>query len=81
MKTRNRKPTSARESPVLPTSLDALLSRAQVQAALGGITGRGLSKYIAGGEFPRPDTYLGKYPRWRTSTVNAWIAARCGKKE
>lgn len=66
--------------PHLPTTLDVLLSRLQCQAALG-VSKRYFSTLLSAGEFPGPDTRFGKCPRWKTSTVNGWILARCEKGE
>lgn len=64
------------EASTLPGALDVLLSRLQCQVALG-VSGRYFTQLLSSGDFPPPDTRFGKFPRWRTSTVNAWIQRRC----
>lgn len=60
----------------VPAACNALLSRDQVAAALGGISPRMLSILLSTGEFPQADLHIGRLPRWKTSTVNAWIEGR-----
>ena len=66
-----------REAAPLPAACEALLSRPQVLAALGGISPRKLASMLSSGEFPKPDTRIGDLPRWWSRTVNGWIAAKC----
>lgn len=34
---------------------------------------RSVESLRASGHFPRPDAMIGRSPRWRVATVNAWI--------
>ncbi|WP_176701908.1 helix-turn-helix transcriptional regulator [Gilliamella sp. GillExp13] len=43
---------------------------------MGGLDQTTLDKWVAKGEFPRPDLYLGRHPRWRLSTINAYLAQK-----
>lgn len=70
------KAKKAERPPDGPTAVDCLLTRADVRAALR-ISERTLSSYLQTGDFPAPDTHIGRRPRWRTSTLNGWIARRC----
>lgn len=56
----------------LPAGALALLSKAQI-AELIGICVRKLESMIAAGEYPKPDMRVGRLPRWRTETHNAWV--------
>lgn len=35
---------------------------------------RTLEQHRAAGRFPRPDCHVGDSPRWKRSTLEAWIA-------
>jgi hypothetical protein len=70
---------SAPAAAPLPPGCDALLSRAQVRFALGGISERKLDGMLSAGEMPPPDDHIGNRPRWHVATFNAWLAARRGK--
>lgn len=52
---------------------EPLLTVADITAALG-CSRRWLEQARAGGRFPVPDCQVGRHPRWRRSTVSAWIA-------
>ena len=73
-------PRTKREAPPLPTGCEAMLAKADVVAALR-ISVRHLDEMIAAGEYPRPDTHLGRNPRWRRETHDRWVRARCGVVE
>jgi predicted DNA-binding transcriptional regulator AlpA len=60
---------------VIPPGCEALLSNAQVAAALS-VSVRKVQEMISAGEFPRCDFRIGDSPRWRVGTVNAWVEAR-----
>jgi predicted DNA-binding transcriptional regulator AlpA len=34
---------------------------------------------LSGGRFPRPDLRIGRLPKWKPSTVTAWIDAQSRK--
>ena len=55
---------------------DPVYSRTQVCAYLGGIDLTTLDKWVAVGDFPQPDLYLGRHPRWKVSTVNAYLSEK-----
>jgi hypothetical protein len=60
----------------VPAGVNALMSRAQVLTALGGISARQLAYMIARDEFPGPDQSIGRCPRWTIETFNAWVSER-----
>ncbi len=72
---RGKKPRG--EPPQLPSGCEALLTKAQICAALG-VSLRTLQGMVSGGEFPREDLRLGVLPRWRVRTLNAWIEEKAG---
>lgn len=37
------------------------------------IDDRTLDRWVASHKFPKPDLYLGRYPRWKLSTINAYL--------
>ena len=51
---------------------DPLYSRSQTCGYIS-IDDRTLDRWVASHKFPKPDLYLGRYPRWRLSTVNAYL--------
>ena len=55
---------------------DPRYSRAQVCAYMGGLDLTTLDKWVSAGKFPKPDLYLGRHPRWRLSTVNAYLSQK-----
>ncbi|OCG58756.1 hypothetical protein A9G37_06600 [Gilliamella sp. GillExp13] len=55
---------------------DPRYSKSQVCGYMGGLDQTTLDKWVAKGEFPRPDLYLGRHPRWRLSTINAYLAQK-----
>jgi predicted DNA-binding transcriptional regulator AlpA len=63
----------------VPTGLEVLLSRGAIAAALD-VSVRHLDGMIAAGNYPRPDTHLGKLPRWHRETHDAWVRRRVGKE-
>jgi predicted DNA-binding transcriptional regulator AlpA len=67
---------SRSQSLILPPGVDALLDKAQVCAAVG-VCRRTLDGMISAGEFPGADTTIASGRRWRVSTFNAWVEARC----
>ena len=67
------KPKPKRTSPAeLPPGVNALLSPQQVAAALSKSV-REFRRLRTTERFPPPDSPDGERPRWKTSTVNAWI--------
>lgn len=56
-----------------PEDVDRLLSVADVCAALG-CSRRWLEQARHAGRFPKPDAHVGRSPKWRRSTLEAWIA-------
>jgi predicted DNA-binding transcriptional regulator AlpA len=77
-KARKTKPT--KEAPPLPAISEAMLGKAQICFALG-VSLRTLQSMISTGEFPKHDTHIGKFPRWRVVTFNAWVRKQCGIAE
>lgn len=56
----------------LHPSVPVLLTKQDLCRAIGcGM--RTLAEYRATGRFPSPDLHVGKMPRWRTATLDAWI--------
>lgn len=49
-----------------------LYNKAQVCAYIS-IDDRTLDRWVASDKFPKPDLYLGRHPRWKLSTVNAYL--------
>lgn len=59
-----------------PLEGDKLLAKKPVAAYLA-VHGRTLSRMVKDGRFPRPDVQLSPTaPRWRLSTVQAFIAGK-----
>jgi predicted DNA-binding transcriptional regulator AlpA len=57
---------------------DPLLSYGEV-SALTGLSPSALRRYRTGGHFPEPDARpVPDRPRWRKSTIEAWLASRPG---
>jgi len=56
-----------------PVVIESLLSVNEVAAALGCVR-RTLERLRSTGAFPKPDLQVGRCPRWKASTINAWIA-------
>jgi len=65
---------------VPPVGVNVLLTPAQVCVSLS-CSMTELRRRIANGEFPKNESPLGKDPRWRLSTVNAWIDQTYGEKK
>lgn len=74
------KAKSQPEPSALPPGCEALLSREQVCAALS-ISERTFRSIRSSGEFPPADFNVASLPRWRVSTLNAWIASQGARKE
>lgn len=64
----------------IPPGVDALMTPAQVAAALS-ISARTLRTKIATGKFPRSESPPGCDPRWRVSTFNRWVKKNYGRDE
>ncbi len=82
-KTRKARPAGeSRPAPAsaadLPPGVDAALTMAQVMAALG-VRRTWIMAARSSGEFPQPDFPIGVAPRWRVSTVNAWMDRRVAR--
>jgi len=55
-------------------AIESLLSMNDVARALN-CSRRTLEAMRAGGRFAPADCFIGRSPRWRRSTVDAWISA------
>ena len=62
----------------LPSGCEAMLGKAQICTALG-ISLRTFQGMLSSGDYPKCDTRIGLFPRWRVATHNAWIEAKCSK--
>lgn len=51
---------------------DPRYSKAQVCQYIA-IDNTTLDKWVATGRFPKADLYLGRNPRWKLSTINAYL--------
>jgi len=58
--------------------LPQLHSVEDVAAALK-VSRRKLERLRAAGRFPKPDVTLGRSPRWRATTITAWLADAAGR--
>jgi excisionase family DNA binding protein len=47
-------------------------------ARILNVSRRLVERQRAAGKLPAPDLHIGKLPRWRPSTVRAWLDARAG---
>lgn len=74
-KTKTTKTTKL--SPAIPANCEAMMSRADIAAALR-VSVRHLDAMIGVEEYPKPDTHLGRAPRWRRETHDRWVRQRCG---
>lgn len=61
----------------LPAGVDAVLTINQVALSIG-YSRRKVDQLAATDPLLRPDGYIGRNPRWRVATVNAWIAHQIG---
>ena len=66
--------------PSLPPGCEALLGKKQICFAIG-VSARTFDSMVSAGQFPKPDTKVGLFPRWQVATLNAWIARKCAKPE
>jgi Uma2 family endonuclease len=73
-KAKTREPKA---TPPIPTGMEAFLSRADIAAALR-VSVRQLDMMIGEGDYPKPDTYFGKLPRWSRETHDRWARQRRG---
>lgn len=69
----------ARELPALPSSCEALMTVAQIAAALG-VTTRQVHLMLSAGKYPPCDVRIGRLARWKVSTHNRWLESQCGTK-
>lgn len=53
-------------------TITPLMTRADVAERLATTT-RNLDRMVREGRFPRADCVLGRSPRWKAETVEAWI--------
>lgn len=51
---------------------DPRYSKAQVCEYIA-VDNTTLDKWVAADKFPKPDLYLGRNPRWKLSTINAYL--------
>lgn len=51
---------------------DPLYSKAKVCDYVD-IDNTTVDKWVAANKFPKPDLYLGRNPRWKLSTINAYL--------
>lgn len=79
-KKKARKTKATKEAPPLPAISEALLGKSQICFALG-VSLRTLQSMLSTGEFPKSDAHIGKFPRWRVATFNAWVRKQCGVGE
>jgi predicted DNA-binding transcriptional regulator AlpA len=80
MKTRAKaKPKAGKPSSAvaIPPGVAVALERRQIAAALG-VTTKTLGQMVSSGEYPGPDFHIGRLPRWRAETHNAWMAGKNG---
>lgn len=77
---KSRKTKATKEVPPIPNFSEALLGKAQICFALG-VSLRTFQTMLSSGEFPKSDTHIGKFPRWRVVTFNAWVRKQCGVTE
>lgn len=62
---------------------DPLYSKAQTCGYIS-IDDRTLDRWVNLNKFPKPDLYLGRYPRWKLSTINAYLEQKrqeCQEKQ
>jgi len=57
-----------------PTTVEKIMSVGDIIAFLG-VSRRTIERLLSSGRFPQPDCRIGKLPRWKPSTVRAWIEA------
>jgi len=77
---RKRGKGARREAPALPPGCEAFVGKSQICFAIG-VSVRTFSKMCGANEFPKPDAYIGIFPRWRMATLNRWIRNRSGITE
>jgi len=70
--------TKAEKAVTLPPGCESLLSKQQLCFAVG-VSLRTFISMVSAGQFPAPDTYVGKLPKWRVATLNEWIGRKCQK--
>lgn len=68
-----KKKTKELRRPQVPEGLDEVIEMAEIVAALK-ITRQYLRIMILTGKYPRPDMYIGRLPRWKSSTHNRWVS-------
>jgi hypothetical protein len=70
------KARAARDQSTLPAGCEALLGKQPICTAIG-VSLRMLQGMLSSGEYPKEDFRVGVLLRWKVSTHNAWIEARC----
>ncbi len=65
-------PAPPRPARALPAGIEPMLSLNDLAAWLN-CSRRILERMRSAGKVPRPDFQLGKGPRWKRSTIEAWI--------
>ena len=54
------------------SALEHCVAKKTIATTLG-VSVRCLERLISSGKFPQPDVVFCRLPRWKTSTVRAWI--------
>lgn len=71
-KAKSKPKPKAKPAPVIPEAVTQLLEACQIWKALG-IAKRKFYGMVSAGEYPPADLKIGRLPRWRVATHNAWI--------
>lgn len=58
----------------LATSIEPLVTKSDLERILQ-IDSRTIDRMRSTGKLPKPDLFLSRMPRWKASTVRAWIEA------
>lgn len=62
----------AKPAPAIPEAAMQLMDVRQAAAAIR-VCRATFYAMVSAGEYPRPDLRIGRSPRWRVSTHNAWV--------
>lgn len=63
---------NALEAPISPGSVMNYLSRERLAEMLD-ISTRTIDRRVDEGKLPPPDLYVGRQPRWKLATIEAWL--------